>query len=86
MTSVWDLIPDDKELYSNVFQEHFANTDLQVIAIFKVCPKARVPSKAQRLYVCACSADVLQAGTRVLWRATTALRAIGASHEPAAHR
>ena len=40
VTSVWDLIPDDSELYSNVFQEHFANTDLQVIAIFKVCHTA----------------------------------------------
>ena len=36
VTSVWDLVPDDAELYSGVFQEHFADTELQVIAIFKV--------------------------------------------------
>jgi hypothetical protein len=33
---VWDLVPDDAELYSGVFQEHFAGTNDQVIAIFKV--------------------------------------------------
>lgn len=36
VTSVWDLVPDDAELYSGVFQEHFADTNNQVIAIFKV--------------------------------------------------
>lgn len=35
-TSVWDLVPDDADLYNSVFQEHFADSNLQVIAIFKV--------------------------------------------------
>jgi hypothetical protein len=35
--SVWDEVPDDGDLYREVFQEHFSSTDLQVIAIFKVC-------------------------------------------------
>lgn len=41
VTSVWDLVPDDAQLYSSVFQEHFADTNLQVIAIFKVRAKVR---------------------------------------------
>lgn len=38
--SVWDVVPDDGELYREVFQEHFGSTHLQVIAVFKVCALA----------------------------------------------
>jgi hypothetical protein len=48
VTSVWDLIPDDAELYGSVFQEHFADTNLQVIAIFKVRP----PEAVSASHVC----------------------------------
>lgn len=33
--SVWDVVPDDGDLYREVFQEHFSSTNLQVIAVFK---------------------------------------------------
>lgn len=36
ISSVWDVVPDDGDLYREVFQEHFGNTNLQVIAVFKV--------------------------------------------------
>eukprot|EP00892_Ulva_mutabilis_P005436 jgi/Ulvmu1/3264/UM151_0012.1 len=35
ISSVWDVVPDDGDLYREVFQEHFGNTNLQVIAVFK---------------------------------------------------
>lgn len=43
ISSVWDVVPDDGDLYREVFQEHFGNTNLQVIAVFKACA---VPLKA----------------------------------------
>lgn len=46
ISSVWDVVPDDGDLYREVFQEHFGNTNLQVIAVFKV---SILPDSSSRL-------------------------------------